>query len=583
MKILILATMQICLNLLDLLGVALLGALASISIAGLQGTSTGNRVTSLLNLVGLSNRSLQFQAICLSLSGALILILKTILSIQTTRRTLLFLSKRGANISGKIIQGILSKDITFLNKLSSQQFLANITRGADSITVGIIGTSIIILSDLALLFLMGLMLLYVDPIVSIMTTLMFGFFGFIMYRILNKRVQKIGRMVHEGSIEIGSKLFDIYFAFRDIFVRNRQEYYWRLIEGMRLRVASNTADLNFIPSITKYLFESLLVLGTLVVSFAQLLTQNVQHAATSLGIYLAAASRIAPAILRVQQGLLQIKSNQATSESTLQLLSELNEKEFHTNVEGKELNSFMPDIKLENIGLTYPGSEIPALTDINLSIKSGDFVAIVGPSGAGKSSLADIILGVVHPTVGRASISNEIPQSVCANFPGKISYVPQDAFLINGTIRENLELGFEPGTFGDKEIWHALELANLSDFVSNLEFGLETQVGENGANLSGGQKQRISIARALITNPKLLLLDEATSSLDAQVEADITSGLLGLKGQVTLVVIAHRLSTVVAADEVIYMSEGKILATGSFEEVRKKIPNFNQQANLMGL
>lgn len=233
--------------------------------------------------------------------------------------------------------------------------------------------------------------------------------------------------------------------------------------------------------------------------------------------------------------------------------------------------------------MTYPGSRFPALSDINLSVKSGDFVAIVGPSGAGKSTLADIILGVIGPTNGNVRISNQIPQSVRASFPGLISYVPQDAFLINGTIRENLELGFEPGTFSDEEIWRALELANLRDFVSNSESKLETKVGENGASLSGGQKQRISIARALITKPKLLLLDEATSSLDAQVEADITVGLLGLKGQVTLVVIAHRLSTVVAADVVIYMNEGKIVATGTFDEVRIKIPNFNKQANLMGL
>lgn len=575
--------MQILLNLLDLLGVALIGALASLSIAGLQGESTGNRVASLLNMVGLSNRSLQFQAISLSIGGAFILILKTFLSIQTTRRTLLFLSRRSATISGTLIRGVLSKDITFLNKLSTQEFFTNITRGADNITIGNIGTSITILSDLALLLLMGLMLLYVDPLVSIMTTLMFGFFGFLMYKILNSKVQRIGRMVHEGNIEVGSKLFDVYFAFRDIFVRHRQEHYWKLIEGLRLKIARNNADLKFMPNVTKYLFESLLVIGTLIVTFVQLLSHNVQHAAASLGIYLAAASRIAPAILRVQQGLLQIRSNQATSESTLQLLSELREKGNFSSLEIKELNSFVPEIRLKNLSLTYPGSEFPALSDINLVIKSGDFVAIVGPSGAGKSSLADIILGVVQPTLGIASISNQKPQSVCASFPGKISYVPQDAFLINGTIRENLELGFEPETFGDKEMWHALELANLDNFVSNLEFGLETNVGENGANLSGGQKQRISIARALITKPKLLLLDEATSSLDAQVEADITSGLLKLKGQVTLVVIAHRLSTVVAADEVIYINNGKILATGTFEEVRTRIPDFNQQANLMGL
>ena len=168
-------------------------------------------------------------------------------------------------------------------------------------------------------------------------------------------------------------------------------------------------------------------------------------------------------------------------------------------------------------------------------------------------------------------------------WPGAIAYVPQDVMISNGSIKENLVLGYSQDEVGDELIQNALGIAHLQNFVLSLSEGIDTHVGERGSNLSGGQRQRLGIARALITKPKLLVLDEATSSLDGQSESDISDSINEMRGEITVLLIAHRLSTVQNADKVVYMEDGKILCVGTFDEVRKKVPNFDKQASLMGL
>jgi ABC-type multidrug transport system fused ATPase/permease subunit len=167
--------------------------------------------------------------------------------------------------------------------------------------------------------------------------------------------------------------------------------------------------------------------------------------------------------------------------------------------------------------------------------------------------------------------------------PGATAYVPQDTVIVNGNIWENIALGFDYNPEHEKYINEALKLSNLEDYVQSLPEGLFTKVGDRGHKLSGGQRQRLGIARALFTKPKLLVLDEATSSLDAQTESDITEAIKSLKGKTTIIMIAHRLSSVRNADQVIFINNGMIESIGTFEEVRKKVPNFDKQANLMGL
>jgi ABC-type multidrug transport system fused ATPase/permease subunit len=195
----------------------------------------------------------------------------------------------------------------------------------------------------------------------------------------------------------------------------------------------------------------------------------------------------------------------------------------------------------------------------------------------------DILLGVIPCDSGKVKISKLDPSDAVMKWPGAIGYVPQDVQIIDATVRDNISLGYKLFDESDENYWSALHSAGLELEIRNLPDGLDSYIGENGSKLSGGQRQRLGIARALYTKPKLLVLDEATSALDAATESQISISIAGLVGNVTVITVAHRLSTVMNADKIVYMQNGSVLATGSFSEVREKIPNFESQAKLLGL
>jgi ABC-type multidrug transport system fused ATPase/permease subunit len=223
------------------------------------------------------------------------------------------------------------------------------------------------------------------------------------------------------------------------------------------------------------------------------------------------------------------------------------------------------------------------LNKISFESDPGSVTALVGPTGAGKTTLIDLVLGIHVSKNKSITISGVDPRDAVSMWPGKIAYAPQDTVVIQGSIKQNVALGFNVEEIDDESVRQAIAIAQLDKFISSLPEGLDTEVGERGARLSGGQKQRLGIARALYTGPKLLILDEATSSLDGETELAISTALQNLGDDVTVIVIAHRLATVRSASQVIYLEEGRILAKGSFEEVRRQIPNFDKQAKLMGL
>ena len=218
-----------------------------------------------------------------------------------------------------------------------------------------------------------------------------------------------------------------------------------------------------------------------------------------------------------------------------------------------------------------------------MKVSHGSIVAIVGPSGAGKTTLVDLILGVLEPESGTIQISAMKPQLVSQKWPGAIAYVPQNTFISQGTIRDNIALGYSTEIVSDEWILSSLKIADLEELVMSLPKKIDTDIGEQGSKLSGGQRQRLGIARALFTSPKLLVLDEATSSLDSLTELNISDAISNLSGSTTVLIVAHRLSTVQKADQVIYIEKGEIKATGTFEDVRNSVPDFDRQAKLMGL
>jgi ATP-binding cassette, subfamily B, bacterial PglK len=244
---------------------------------------------------------------------------------------------------------------------------------------------------------------------------------------------------------------------------------------------------------------------------------------------------------------------------------------------------FHPSFTVRSLNFQYPGNPDYALENVSFDVQEGSVTSIVGPSGSGKSTLADLLLGILTPDSGSVLLSNRPIYQSIKDWPGAMSYVPQEVALMSGTIRENVAMGFAAEFVPEERILEALEMAQLSDFALSLPQGIDTLIGERGTRLSGGQKQRLGIARALFTKPKLIVLDEATSSLDGSTEADISNAIHNLRGSVTVIMIAHRLSTVKSSDQLIYLLDGKLVSQGSFEHVRSEVPDFDRQAQLMGL
>jgi ABC-type multidrug transport system fused ATPase/permease subunit len=489
-------------------------------------------------------------------------------------------------ISGELISKILNQNLLQIQKRSNQETLYFVTIGVNLVTVGMLGTSITLVSDFSLLLVLSIGLFLVDPLIAMFTMLTFFLIGLVLYRLLHSRAQRLGAISSSLNISSNEKIIEVLSSYRESVVRSRRSFYASEISKQRLMLSDTMAEMSFMPSISKYIIEVTVVLGMLAIGATQFLSQDVGRAFGVLSIFLAASARIAPAVLRFQQGAIQIKASLGAANPTLELIEELRNQDL-TLGEIYELDAshtgFIPEINLSGVGFRYTEDSQLILKNLTLEIPSGQSVAIVGASGAGKTTLVDVLLGVLDPQNGKVRISGKSPSEAIKSWPGAISYVPQDVLIINGSIRENVCMGFPPQSVSDSEVWNALTIAQLEKVVQNLELGLETQVGDRGTKLSGGQRQRLGIARAMFTNPKLLVLDEATSSLDGQTESELADALHNLKGKVTVVMIAHRLSSVRKVDTVIYLENGCVRASGTFEQVRTQVPNFDKQANLMGL
>jgi len=577
---------QISFGLLDLAGVALVGILGALAITGSQSRAPGNRVAEALRILHIEHQDLQAQATIIGLLAAGLLILKTVLSVIFVRRTIFFLSRRSASISANLISRVLAQPLIKVQSRSMQQTLYGVTTGVDSIVIGILNTTVLIISDMSLLAILATGLFFVDPVVALSTFVVFSSIGYLLFRLLQVRAIKLGEEQRLLSIESSEKTLEVLNSYREIVVRNRRGFYASELGRIRFRLADVEAERNFMPNISKYVIEVTVVLGSLAIAALQFVVNDAAHAIAVLSVFTAASTRIAPAVLRLQQGAVTVKSNIGPASPSLDLVEEFAKLQSEESVIDRltfSHDGFSAQIELKNLNLTYPTKTIPAVNGVNLIIQPGEVVAFVGPSGAGKTSVIDLILGVLEPDSGAATIQGLKPLEAIRKWPGAIGYVPQDVMISNGTIKENVSLGFSATEFIDEDIWKALDVAQLSGFVRELPEGLNTKVGDRGTKLSGGQRQRLGIARAMFTRPKLLVLDEATSSLDGSTEASITDAVHNLKGGVTIVMIAHRLSTVKESDTIFYMSEGHLRKFGTFEEVRNAIPDFDKQAQLMGL
>lgn len=585
-KIVVVVILQIFMGILDLLGVVAIGLLGALSITSLQSAEPLERVTWALRFLHISNASLQIQILVLGAGALLFLVGRTILSIYFTRKVLFFLSRRGAKISSNLVSRLLSQSLLKVQERSTQETLFAVTTGVGVITLGVLAAGIVLISDVSLLAVLMVGLLVLDPITAFSTFAVFVLVGILLYRNMHERASSFGITSSELNIKSSEKIVEVFGSYRESVVRNRREFYAREIGNIRLVLADISAEISFMPYVSKYVIETTVIIGALLLGGVQFMLQDAAHAVATLAIFIAAGTRMAPAVLRIQQGSITILTAIGQANPTLDLIDSLegvpSVEESNDEIDF-EHQGFNAEVEITDISLTYPKKDVKAISNVTLRIPRGSSVALVGPTGAGKTTLVDVLLGVFKPDEGSVLISTLPPLQAITNWPGAISYVPQDVMIAAGSIRENVALGYPLELATDDLVMSALKIAQLDEFVAQLPMGADTQVGERGTKISGGQRQRLGIARAMFTKPHLLVLDEATSALDGTTEAEISEAIYALRGSTTVVMIAHRLSTVRDADIVVYMSEGRVLATGSFEQVRASIPDFDQQAKVMGL
>jgi ABC-type multidrug transport system fused ATPase/permease subunit len=585
-KILAIMVLQILMAGLDLLGVIAIGLLGALSVSGLQSNPPGDRVSQALEILHIQSETFQSQAVILAISALILLVGRTVLSIIFTRRILFFLSRRGAKVSADLISRLLSQPLLVVQSRTTQETVFAVTRGVVIIVLQVLATAVVWVADLALLIVMLIGLLVVDPVTAMATFTVFSLVGFFLYKFMHVLAGNLGFENSKIEIQSNEKIVEAFSSYRESVVRNRRDYYAREIGHLRYSIANTSAEMGFLPYVSKYVIESTVLVGAVLIGAAQFFFQDAAHAIATLAVFLAAGTRIAPAVLRLQQGTVLIKTALGSAAPTLDLIDALGSSPLTVNTDDKVdvlHEGFVSEISVKDVSLTYPDKSVPAIASVSLEIPAGTSIAFVGPSGAGKTTMIDIILGVLIPDSGSVLVSGLPPLLAVAKWPGAVSYVPQDVVIAAGTIRENIALGYPIAEATDELISEALKIANLDEFVASLPDGIDTQVGERGARISGGQRQRLGIARAMFTRPHLLVLDEATSSLDGETEASISDAIDAMRGATTVVIIAHRLSTVRNADKVVYLSDGKVLANGSFEEVRKAVPDFDHQAKIMGL
>ncbi len=585
-RIALVIVLQVCLSVLDLMGVAVIGILGALAITGVGSQPPGNRVSAALRFLQIDNMELQSQAAILGLVAASLLIIKTLTSIFFVRRTTFFLSRRGASISAILVSKILALPLTKLQEKSIQQTQYAITSGVDTITLGILNITATMIADSSLLLILAVGLFIVDPIIALSTAVIFGLVTLILYRLMSVKSQNLGFTQAELTIKTNERISEVISSYRELVVRNRRSYYAREIGDLRFKNANAVAERAFMPNISKYVIEVTLVIGSLIIGAVQFLLNDAAHAIAVLSVFLAASTRISPALLRLQQGAVTVKGNIGAAHPTLELIESLVLVNPTENFDDDVIihhHGFVPKVQLVNVSMRYPNKSDFAVKNVNLEIVEGSVVAIVGPSGAGKTTLIDLLLGVLEPESGKITISNESPLNVISKWPGAIGYVPQDVVVKNGSIRENVCMGYPIKEGSDELIWNALKIAQLYDLVRKMPQQLDSHVGDRGTRISGGQRQRLGIARAMFTHPNLLVLDEATSALDGETELNISDAIHALKGNVTVVMIAHRLSTVKEADTLIYLRDGEVISKGTFQEVRDAVPDFDRQAQLMGL
>lgn len=469
-----------------------------------------------------------------------------------------------ASLSSRLFNGYLRQAYTFHMQNNSARLIRNVTGEISQFTTALTSAAIL-LSELLVMAGIGGLLIWREPLGALVVFLALGLAGGIFYGSIRRWLLKWGaaRQFHEARRlqQLQQGLGGI----KEVKIAGREQEFvdvYALHMNQSSRIGRTQSVLQAMPRLW---LELMAVTGLAVLVISMLLQgQPVAGLVPTLGLFAAAAFRLMPSVNRILNALQTLRFNLPVVETLYA------EREF-LGGSGKRAiaapMSFAERLELRDLHFGYPGVQRPAVNAVNLTVRKGAVVGFIGGSGAGKSTIIDLILGLLSPQRGAIAVDDVDIRDNLRGWQDRIGYVPQTIFLTDDTIRNNIAFGVLEHEIDDAAVTMALAAAQLSDFIATLPDGQETLVGERGVRLSGGQRQRIGIARALYHNPDLLVLDEATSALDTETERQVMSSVFALKGQKTVLIVAHRLSTVEGCDCIFRIENGCVVASGSPEAV----------------
>ena len=583
----ILLGVRLVTNFFDLIGTALMALLVGYVVSVLSGNPQTGVIQPVINFFNLEEVAIRNQVIILGVITLSVFVLKPIIVLPISRILSFKIHRQGANLTNALITDFTRLPLSAIKKWSSPEVDYATTQGLPTV-LSLLWTSVTLISEVALILMFFIALFITNPVITI-GLLIYVFLLFSLLAWINgTRITDAGRQVGLTSSKSTKGVMELLSMFRELYVSNRLNFQVSTFRDNRVSYGQAIATVEWLGQVPRFVIDSALVLGIVVVAVGQSNSESVTTAATSTALFLTAALRILPTIAPIQGSINGIKNMRGMTErvhlfSKFVQKESVNRKDYLTKLTQNSTFSDTFKIQIKNLTFSYPESDKPAINDISFAINSGSTLAIIGSSGSGKTTLADCLLGLLEPTSGTIEIDKTAPEIYRTINSGSIAYVSQDVALVDGSIRENVAFAMPESEIDVHKIKTALKRAHIYDFVNGLPQGIQTVVGERGTRLSGGQRQRIGIARALYSSPKILVLDEATSALDAETESAITGMLKELHGQVTIISIAHRLSTVMHSDLVLFLRDGKLAGSGKFEDLVKQHPDLAHQAELLGI
>ncbi|WP_417554211.1 ABC transporter ATP-binding protein [Microbacterium sp.] len=439
--------------------------------------------------------------------------------------------------------------------------------------------------SMAVTFVLILGVIFVaQPLTAIITVVYLGVIMAVLYFIISRRVVQAGRVALTYSLRVAALMTEMMLALKEITLRDKTGEIAGVVHHNRSFSTRARANMNFLGSLPGFVLNAALVGGFLLVGGIGMAFGSMETALASVALFAVAGFRLVPSLTGFQGIVTATTANLPHVEGVIEDIQASRVYMDQQEQLGQEPLADEPrHLRLESLSFTYPGASEPSVRDIDLTIPMGSTLALVGASGAGKSTLVDIILGLLTPQQGGMHLDGQSVIDVMAAWRARVGYVPQEVALFDGTISQNVALSWDEDAIDYDLVKRSLASAQMLETVMAREGGLRAPIGERGIALSGGQRQRLGIARALYTDPLVLVLDEATSALDTKTEALVSKALKDLKGRVTTISVAHRLSTIRDSDMVCFMQDGTIAARGTFDELVETVPNFAEQAQLAGL